>query len=316
MRDMIKDKIKENIDLRPMSSFKIGGTAEFFADIETKADLLEAVEWSRSNNKKLLVLGGGSNVLVNDQGVKGLVVRIKNDSIEPQGDCFFCGSGLLLAKAMIYANKAGLSGLEWAIGIPGTIGGALRGNAGAFGHSIGESVKTVEVYNNIRGNFDLLQKNDCDFSYRNSIFKADNNTIIWGASLKLDKSDPEDIRTLLENYLTKRASSQPKLPSAGSIFMNLPIEMLEKSNSSLAKMAAELGIIKDGYVGAGWIVDLLGLKGKTIGGAKVSLEHANFIVNTGRAKSEEVIMLISLIKQQARDKFGVQLHEEIQYFGM
>lgn len=313
---MFKDKLKKNTDLSRLTTFRIGGLAEFYVEVETREELREAIEWCRANHKKIHVLGGGSNILANDKGVAGLVIKLKNSSVEIAGSRLSCGAGTSLSKAVSLAGNAGLGGLEWAIGIPGTIGGAIRGNAGAFGHSIGESVAAIEVYNSIRGGFDAVDPNDCGFSYRNSIFKGDKNAIIWSVALKLEESGQDIIRQSMGGYLEKRSAAQPKLPSAGSVFMNLSIDSLRESNKSLAEMAEKLGMVKNGYVGAGWLIELLGLKGKTIGGAKISLEHANFIVNTGNAKTEDIIMLVSLVKQQARDKFGIQLQEEIQYFGI
>lgn len=313
---MIEEKIKQNIPLAPMTTFKIGGAARFYIEVETKDELKEAIRWSLKNNRPYFILGGGSNILVNDNGVDGLVIRINNTELKIDGDKMLCGAGLPLAKAMMTANGNELGGMEWAIGIPGTIGGAVRGNAGAFGNYIGQTVEKVDLYNVLRGNFEELDKKDCEFGYRESVFKKDKNLIVWNVRLKLEKKNIEEIKNQVGEYLLYRQKAHPKLPSAGSVFKNITLESLRASNEMLAKMAESLGKVKHGLIGAGWIVDLLGFKGRTIGGAKVSLEHGNFIVNTGQATAEDVIMLISLIKQQARTKLGVQLCEEIQYFGI
>jgi UDP-N-acetylmuramate dehydrogenase len=299
-----------------MTTFRIGGSAKSYVEVATREELVEALRWGSKHGQQCLIMGGGSNILAADKGVDGLVVKIANNDLTLKGSRLQCGAGTTLAKAMITANGNGLSGLEWAIGIPGTVGGAVRGNAGACGGHIGSSVETVEIYNMVRGNFEHLSGKDCLFRYRGSAFTDDKNLVVWNADLKLEQKDPEEIKRLVASNLGLRQQTQPKLPSAGSVFKNISLEKLKQENENLAGMAERLGKTNHGLVAAGWIVDLLGFKGRTIGGAKISLEHANFIVNTGKATAEDVIMLISLIKQQARTKLGIQLHEEIQYFGI
>ncbi|MFA4941773.1 MAG: UDP-N-acetylmuramate dehydrogenase, partial [Patescibacteria group bacterium] len=225
-------------------------------------------------------------------------------------------AGAILARAMRLAVGEDLSGLEWSAGIPrATIGGAVRGNAGAFGSSISEIIETTEVFNIKKQKFELFSNKDCRFVYRGSIFKEDGNYLIWKAILKFQKGNKRQIEKEVAKCLESRQGKQPKLPSAGSIFKNLNFKDLKESNTNLAGLAVESGAVKDDKVSAGWIIELIGLKGKKIGGAKVSLEHANFIVNTSHATAEDIIMLISYIKQQVRTRFNVQLQEEIQYLG-
>lgn len=308
-------EIKKNIPLALLTTFKIGGPAKFFIEVENKEELIAATEWAKENKEKIYILAGGSNILISDKGVDGLVIKIKNNDALVKGERIECGAGAGLATLVNLAAQAGLAGLEWAAGIPGTIGGAIRGNAGAFNKRIGEQVETVEVFNVKKNKFKQFSRKDCEFDYRGSIFKKDNNLLIWQIILKLERGEITEIKNKMGDYLKYRGETQPKLPSAGSIFKNLSLDYLKNNNSYLAELALEKNIIKDNQAGAGWIIDLLDLKGKAIGGAKVSLEHANFIVNTGNATAENIITLISFIKQQARDKFGVQLEEEIQYLG-
>jgi len=311
----IEEKIKQNISLAPLTTFKIGGPAEFLVEVKTKKELIEAVSWAKENKKTFVILAGGSNVLINSQGIKGLVIEMKNDDSTIRGERLDCNSGAELSSAVRVAATEDLTGLEWSIGIPGTIGGAVRGNAGAYGHSVSELVETVEAYNIKKKKFELLSNKDCRFLYKNSIFKENDNLIIWQIILKLKKGGKKEIKELLDKYLKRREQGQPKLPSAGCIFKNITISQIRENNHNLADRAYDEKVVKGGNVSVGWLIDLLGLKGKTMGGAKISLEHANFIVNTGKATAEEVVMMISFIKQQVRDKFGLQLHEEIQYLG-
>ncbi|MEA3464097.1 MAG: UDP-N-acetylmuramate dehydrogenase [Patescibacteria group bacterium] len=311
----VESKIEQNIPLAPLTTFKIGGPAKFFISVNTKEDLLGAYRWAKKNKEQVFILAGGSNVLINDNGVDGLVIKINNSGMAVKGERIECGAGASLSKAVRSTIGNNLSGLEWASGIPGAVGGAVRGNAGAYGLSMSDFIEIIEVFNKKKKKFEIFSNKDCKFCYRGSIFKKKNNYLIWSAVLKMKKSEFIKINSLIEKYSEMRAKNQPKLPSAGCVFKNLDFVNLRQNTPIYANKAVEAGAVKGGKVGAGWLINELGLKGKIIGGAKISLEHANFIVNTGKATAENVIMLISFIKQQVRTKFGVQLQEEIQYFG-
>lgn len=306
--------IRQNIELSPYSSFNIGGRAKYFTEISSRDELAEAIKWSEDNKVPYLILGGGSNIVINSSDIYALVVRMSNKDMAFKGERIECGAGLELSQAVNRAAGQGLSGLEWAIGIPGSIGGAVRGNAGAYGSSVSESIEMVEAYKLLNRKFEFMSNRDCLFGYRDSIFK-NKNLIIWQVSLKLHYQDAAIIKEKMAQNAGRRNEKLPKLPSAGSIFKNITWDYLQECNPGLAESAASSGAVKGGMVASAWVIDRLGLKGKVIGGAKISLEHANFIVNTGRATAENVITLISYIKQQARDRMGIQLNEEVQYFG-
>ena len=311
----IESKIKQNIPLAPLTTFKIGGPAEYFVEIKTKEELAEAASWARENKRPLVILAGGSNVLINDQGIKGLVIKMGNNNLAVKGERVECEAGAELSQVVRLAAGHNLSGLEWAAGIPGSVGGAIRGNAGAFGQSMAEAIEMAEVYKIKKNKFYLFSHHECSFHYRQSIFKKNKNLLIWSVVLKLRKGDVREINEKITENLNKRNKSQPKLPSAGCIFKNIEYKDLAQINPNLAKDARGENIIKGGKVSVGWVIRRLDLAGKKIGKAKISLEHTNFIVNINKATAEEVIILISFIKQQVRDKTGLQLHEEIQYFG-
>lgn len=312
----IADKIKTKVPLAPYTTFNIGGPAEFFIDIKTKEELKEALAWAQEKDLLFYFLGGGSNILISDKGLSGLVLRLNNTKALVRGDRLYCEAGVYLAAAAQLATGHKLSGLEWAYGIPrATIGGAIRGNAGAFDTETSDLVETVEAYDAKKERFEMYSHKDCEFEYRGSRFKKNKNLLIWQATMKLSKAEAAVIKEKIETVLKFRSAKQPRLWSAGSIFKNLPPAYLKENNRGLYDRAIEAGLSPKKNIGAGLLIDWAGLKGKTIGGAKVSLEHANFIVNTGKATAEDVIVLISYIKQQLRDKFGVQLWEEIEYLG-
>lgn len=311
----IDNKIQKDVVLAPLTTFKIGGPAKFFIEVKTKEEFTLALDWAEENKEDVFVLAGGSNVLINDNGIDGLVIKMSNSDIKIKGERLECGAGASLSAAVLLATKENLTGMEWAVGIPGTIGGAIRGNAGGYDSNIGETIETVEVLDARKNQFLQFSRRDCEFNYRTSIFKTNSDLLIWQTILRLKKGRTDDIKKEINNYVKNRAKTNPKLPSAGSVFKNIDFKTLDENNIPLAEKAKEEGIVKNDMVGAGWLIDMLDLKGKTIGGAKVSLEHANFIVNTGKATAEDVVALISYIKQQVRDRFKIQLQEEVQYLG-
>ncbi len=313
----IEEKIQKNISLSTKTSFRIGGPAKYYIEIKEKEDLVESINWARKENIKILYWGGGTNVLVSDAGFDGLIIKFSNDHILPKGERLECGAGASLMRTSRVAAAEKLTGFEWGIGIPGTIGGAIKGNAGAYGAYIGDYVETLEVYDLDKNRFFVLSKNDCKFSYKNSIFCEKRNYLIWSATFKLQKGNADEIASVNEEYMKYRKGTQPNLPSAGCIFKNVPFNLVEENNPELAQRIRKekQSFVERGMVPVAWLIEDLGLKGKLIGGAKISLEHANFIVNTGHASAEDVIMMISYVKQQVRDKLKIQLLEEVQYVG-
>jgi UDP-N-acetylmuramate dehydrogenase len=301
--------------LASLTTFRIGGEAEYFAEVKDKKNLTQAFNWAKEKNIPPIIIGGGSNLLVNDQGVRGLVVKLSNDFYQIEPPNIICGAGLSLPQLVQLAQENSLSGLEWAVGIPGTVGGAVFGNAGAYGGQMSDIVSWVEVYDKQNNDFKKLSKNECQFSYRDSLFSHRPQFIIWAVKLSLKKDKVEKIAEKIKNITKKRAQSTPAKPSAGCVFKNIDAQYLKANNPALYSEAKEKDLIKDNLVPAGWLIDKAGLRGKQIGQAQISTKHANFIVNLGDATSEEVIMLISFVKQQVRTRFNIQLQEEIQYLG-
>lgn len=306
---MLNEKIKQNVVLAPYTTFQIGGSAKFFVLVESKDELQEALAFAKKNDEPYFILGGGSNLLISDNGFAGLIIKINYQDIAIEADVVTAGAGAKLSETLAWAAEAGLAGLEWACGIPGTIGGAVRGNAGAFGGDIGTSVLAVEYFDIDQAEFKTLSKDECAFAYRTSLFKQNPGKIIWQIKLQLTKGEAEKILAAMEVILAKRLQGQPKEPSAGCVFKNL------LSAEDLADKLAITDKIRGGKLACGLIVEKLNLKGRQIGQAKISAAHANFIVNAGNAKAEDVIALINLVKQEAKDKYNLILEEEIQYLG-
>ena len=302
-------KIQKNILLKDYTTFKIGGAAEFFAEVNNTIELQEVLQWAGDNNKQIFVLGGGSNLLVSDDGIKGLVIKLNLNDLEIEGNKVRVGSGVSLTYLLNETLENDLVGLDFVTGIPGTVGGAIRGNAGTYGQDMSRVVKTIK-YIDDQYKVVEISADKAKFAYRHSMFK-ESKYIIVEAGLELKHGNVEEVRKLIKERLAYRHETQPHRPSAGCIFKNVKIEDvdikdLEKRHLDLSRFANHKKIP------VGYLIEEAGLKGHTIGDAQISEKHGNYIINKSNATAEQVIMLISFIKQQIRDKYGIQLIEEVQ----
>ncbi|HPX94012.1 MAG TPA: UDP-N-acetylmuramate dehydrogenase [Candidatus Moranbacteria bacterium] len=305
--------IEKNAPLAPMSSFKIGGNADFYAEVKTVSELKEALKFAKENRLDFYVLGGGTNVLFSDKGFSGLIIRIRNERVKIEGNEVTAGAGASLLGIVNAVAEAGLAGLESLAGIPGTLGGAVRGNAGAYGSEISERIKSISVFDAKTSQEKEYGKEESEFGYRKSIFKKNKHLIIVSVSFVLEKGNSEELLQKVKELLSKRNSSGLYgLKSAGSFFMN-PEVSDEKLRSEFEKDTGQR--LRGSTIPAGWLIERAGLCGKKIGGAAVSEKHGNFLINADNATAENVIILASFIKQQIRSKFGVQLQEEVNYVG-
>ncbi|NTW27319.1 MAG: UDP-N-acetylmuramate dehydrogenase [Candidatus Moranbacteria bacterium] len=305
--------IQENISLAPFTSFRIGGNAKFYVEIKTIEELKEALSFAKEKKLDFYVLAGGTNLLVSDNGFEGLIIRMKMNEISVEGGNIAVEAGAPLIKVINMAAEQGLTGMEKMAGVPGTLGGAIRGNAGAFGTEIKSVVKTVNAFDTEKMQLTSFNLEDCDFAYRTSIFKINKNLIVVSAVLALQQGDAQEIQKLTKDTIMKRAGNGLHgLKSAGSYFMNPTTE----DEKMLTDFEKEKGVpARNKTLPAGWVIEQAGLLGKKIGGAQVSELHANYIINAGEASASDVIMLVSYIKQQVRDQFGIQLAEEVNYLG-
>ncbi len=305
--------VKSAVSLAPFTSFKIGGPAEYFVEAETIAQFVEALDYAKERELPVFVLAGGSNLLIADQGVRGLVIRIANASLRIHGETLTADAGARLLDVVQAASAAGLAGLERLAGIPGTFGGAVRGNAGAFGMEIGQSVARVKAYDRKKGELRELKQAECAFLYRSSIFKTRPELLILSAELKLVPGERAELERINRETIAKREAKHPQdARCAGSFFMNPVVQ----DKRLLSEFEHDTGTpSKDGKLPAGWLIDHVGLRGKTIGGAQVSPKHPNYFINTGNATAEDVVMLASVVKQRVRTELGVELKEEVQMVG-
>ncbi|MBI2053783.1 MAG: UDP-N-acetylmuramate dehydrogenase [Candidatus Staskawiczbacteria bacterium] len=307
-------RIQRNILLKNHTTFKIGGPAEYFSAIRSREDLVYAINFAKKNKLDIIVLGEGSNLLVSDKGFWGLAVKMKNTAMKAEKNEVFAQAGASLEDFVDFCKNNNFSGMEWAGGIPGTVGGAIYGNAQAFGAKISDCLKSVEALDIKTSKFRNFSKKQCRFLLKNSIFKASKNLIIVSALFQLPKGDKKEIEKKIKEYLDYRKSRHPlNFPSAGSVFVNPEIKI--KNKSLLEKFPELNDFNKRGSIHAGYLIEKAGLKGKKIGKAQISERHANFIINKGGARARDVEGLIKLARKKVKKIFGIELAEEIQQIG-
>lgn len=286
--ESLKGKVRFEEPLKNHTTFRIGGPAKFFIEPSDLGDLKQVLSFVKKNNMAVFLLGAGSNILASDEGIEGIALKLnslyfrkivrKNCSLE-------VGSGCLLGQLLKFALKHGLSGMEFLVGIPGTVGGALAMNAGAWGKNMGDIIEKVVVMD-YKGNIKVLSKENIKFDYRKSSLAK---YIILSCTIRLAKAKKEEINSSINKYVKFRLNSQDNsYPNAGCIF----------KNPSVSEPAGRL-------------IDLCSLKNKFVGGASVSDKHANFIVNRSNAKARDVLKLMGLIQNKVKQRFNINLEPEI-----
>lgn len=284
-------KAKYDVPLSSLTTFKIGGNARMYVEANNSSQVSTLVKNCDKLDIKYIVIGKGSNIIANDNGLDMLVIRLSGDLAKVtrlDDTTFHCGAGLSLAGLCREVENNSLSGLEFAWGIPGSVGGAVYMNAGAYGGEIKDTVFSV-THIDKEGKIGTIKADDLDFGYRHSVYKENGFTII-GATFKLKLDNRNEIRNRMDDYMTRRKDKQPlEYPSAGSVFRRP----------------------EGNYAGA--LIEQCGLKGKTIGGAQVSPKHAGFIVNIGGATAEDVKNLIKHIQTTVKEETGYDLQREVIY---
>ncbi len=302
---------KENIPLAEFSSYRIGGPARYFFEANSISELKDALAEARKKKIKIFILAGGTNLLISDEGFDGLVVRPNFSAIEISGSRVRVEAGASMENLLQFAVSQRLSGLEWAGGLPGTVGGAIRGNAGAFGSEIKDVVTGIKSLNTKTLEEINRQKSECNFFYRTSIFKeANGKEIILAAEFELKKGDKEALqKSVLEKIIYRRERHPLEHPNIGSIFKNVALNEVPPEHLTGMKEVVKTDPFL--VVPAAHLISEAGLKGISFGGAMISPKHPNFIVNVLQARASDVKTLIELVKDRVEEKFGINLEEEI-----
>ncbi len=303
---------QKNVSLKNYSNYKIGGPARLFVEVGSEEELKEALRLSNLAADKIAILGGGTNVLISDKGFDGLVIHNKIERINIIQDDLIVGSGVMIRDLLDFCIENSLSGLEWAGGLPGTIGGAVRGNAGAFKGETKDNIVQVKSLDLKTLNEEERNNDECHFDYRNSIFKEGKaiGEFITSVVLELIQGDREEIRKKIQEKIDYRVNRHPMgYPNIGSIFKNIPLEQLSKD---LQKEFVSF-VKTDPFpvVPTTKLLALCNLKGRRVGGAMISDKHPNFIVNIDNATSEDVEALILVAKLAIKERYNIILEEEI-----
>ena len=284
----------EYIKDEPMSrhtTFKIGGNADIFVKVKNQQELKKILSLTKKYDSPCFVLGKGSNLLVSDKGIEGIVISLDGlDSVTIDGDTVVCGAGASLRAVCLAVQKASLSGLEFAYGIPGTIGGALYMNAGAYGGEMSQVVVSATAIDR-DGNIKEYDAPQMKLGYRTSTFK-NTDLIITSVTLKLKHGNAGEIKAAMDDFFARRRDKQPlEFPSAGSTFKR-----------------------PEGYF-AGALIEKNNLKGASVGGAEVSVKHAGFVINKGGASCDDVLSLIKKVQEIVKNTDGVDLEPEVIFVG-
>ena len=289
LAEILGCEARRNEPMSKHTSFKIGGNADVYIKVNNLSKLSTILKECQASDVDYMILGNGSNLLVSDDGIRGVVIRLDGDfrKITLLDDTtIFCGAGATLAYLCKFALNCGLTGLEFAWGIPGTVGGAVFMNAGAYDGEMKDVVHSVS-HISPSGEIGRTEKENLNFGYRTSVYRS-NNMIITGVTLKLKKGNPDEIRAKMDDYMSRRSTKQPlEYPSAGSVF--------KRPEGNFA----------------GALIEQCGLKGKTCGGAQVSEKHAGFIINKSNATAKDVRDLIGEIQKTISDKTGYNLECEL-----
>ena len=304
-------RIERNKPLRSFTTLRAGGPAELFFCARTVDELAKIVSWAQIDDWHTTILGWGSNVLPSDNGVPGLVVLNRTDSIEiTDAGEVIVDSGCSFQELFLKTAQAGLSGFEFGVGIPGTVGGALVSNAGAYRSNVSEFLTSLEVVKDGRRSW--VDPDYMEFSYRDSILRRDNppQCAIIRARFQMPKGKAWESYQEAREYQRQRISKQPPPASAGSFFKNVYDKALASSIPNLPDKMKEAGVVPSGY-----LIEHAGLQGMRHGGAEIARKHANFIVNSRNATATEIRQLAGLVKRKVEERFQVVLEEEVLYLG-
>jgi UDP-N-acetylmuramate dehydrogenase len=300
--------IDEGVSLKDYTTFKVGGPARYLTQVRTIDQLQEVLAKAKTEKWPIFILAGGSNVIFPDAGFPGLVIVMAIEKLEIQGNKITAGAATPMHELVDASIEHGLAGLEWAGGLPGTFGGAIRGNAGAFKGEIKDSITSVTSVNHHTGAVTTRTNAKCQFGYRDSIFKHSHEVIIE-ATVELAPGEKTELRAAADRKIAFRQERHPmEYPNVGSIFKNFPVQKLPDSAREHFKNFIKVDPFP--IIPSGKIIDDAGLKGYQVGDAQVSEKHANYIVNLGHATATDIVELICHIQKTVYQKFGINLETE------
>ena len=302
--------LRQQEPLSQHSRFGLGGPADIYAETSNEPAMMKALRVLRSSGYPFVVIGGGTNLVVSDDGFRGVVLRFTAATISRQGPCVRADAGAELQHLVDFNISAGLKGMETMTGIPGSVGAAIYGNAGAYGHSIMERIHSVRFFDGQQVR--TLSNQECEFRYRESIFKRRTDWIIFQAELEFGEAPAAELQATAEAiFKTRNEKYPPDMKCAGSIFKNLLLADLPTQ----AREVVPANVVREGKVPSAWFLEKAGARGMKSGGIHVADYHANLIFNAGGGTAHELVGVIDLLKSLVRDRFGFDLEEEVRYVG-
>ena len=310
-------RIQENMILAPYTIYKIGGPARFFVEANNADEAREALAFASEKHISFIILGAGSNVLISDKGFDGLIIRMSGGTVAVDGERMKVDAGVMMARAVVESGRASLAGFEWGIGVPGTLGGSVRGNAGCFGGEIKDVVEFVEVFDADRKNVRNFSHDECAFGYRDSIFKKHPEWVVLSATLHLKKGDRNGVQEEIRRITHARVAKQDiGAKCCGCIFKNVSWTRRDINKEELLVRFPEFNQFADSpNIPSAFLIDRAGLKNQCARNVCVSDRHANFFINRGGASSDDVRILIAQVKEEVQKRFGIALEEEIHLIG-
>ena len=303
-------EVRERVELRHYTRFGIGGVADLLADTADPEVFARVGRICQSRGYPVYIMGDGSNVIVSDDGFRGLILRFVARGLARDGHKVTADAGAPLQSLIDYAIDAGLRGIETLAGIPGSVGAAVYGNAGAYGHSLSERVEWVQLFDG--GGVREFRNAECEFDYRESIFKRHKNWVIFRAGLALEPHDAGELRKTASEIMAARDQKfPPTMRCAGSIFKNLHLKNLPPAVAA----AVPEHVVREGKVASAYFLEQVGAKGMRRGGIEIASYHANLIYNTGGGTAADLRAMILELKKRVREKYGFEVEEEVQYVG-
>jgi UDP-N-acetylmuramate dehydrogenase len=302
--------VSTDTPLARYTRFGIGGPADLYAETETVEGFIAALAVARETGVSTVVIGGGTNLIVSDTGFRGLVLRYRGDRLLTANGRVVAQAGAVLQDLVDFAIASGLKGLETLAGIPGSVGAAVYGNAGAYGHSMAERVVRVQFYDG--SEVRVIGNSECEFRYRESVFKRHKEWIVFSTQLQLEPAAAGELRRIADDILKVRNAKFPvTMKCAGSIFKNL---LRDDLAADVAEVVPD-NVVREGKIPAAWFLEQVGAKGLVRGDIHVADYHANLIYNGGSGTAADLCAVIRDLKARVQERFGLELEEEVQYVG-
>jgi len=306
--------MQKDILLKKFTTMHVGGKAAYFVSVESEEALSEAVEFALGHKLAWYVIGEGSNIIPADSGFDGLIIKNNFSEFKQDNALVRVGAGNNLLDFITKLNSLGLKGLEKMAGIPGSVGGAVYGSAGAYGQEIKDKVRGVRVYDVAKREFKDLNQKQCEFSYRGSIFKENKNLIIVGITLEFEAGESSELQKSSEEIIQLREEKyKPGLKCPGSFFKNVKLDELTKEDQEQLVSKIDPEKVMYGKVPAWYLLEEVGAKGMEEGSIRVADHHANLIYNPNGGTATDIVNLAKKLKQLVKEKFGIELEEEVQY---